>query len=105
MKVTKSQLKRIIKEERSKLLVEMNPAANAERSLGLYANTTLIDQLSSVVMDLLQGIETEAIEDGLEEDEAEDMAVDAVVIAIAQALQAAGLTAEYNALYNMVQRG
>mgnify|MGYP001321998848 CR=1 FL=1 len=36
-------------------------------------------------MSLLQGIETEAIEDGLEEDEAEDMAVDAVVIAIALA--------------------
>ena len=47
----------------------------------------------------------EAIDDGLEEDEAEEMAIDAVVLAVAQAFQSAGMVAEYNALYDMVQRG
>ena len=94
-----------IKEEKSKLLVEMNPAKNAERSLGMYANTAIVDQLSKSVTDLLQNIEVEAIDDGLEEDEAEEMAIDAVVLAVAQAFQAAGMVAEYNALYDMVQRG
>mgnify|MGYP001445260593 FL=1 len=105
MKVTKTQLKRIIKEEKQKLLVEMNPIANAERSLGMYANTSVIDQMSKSIADLLQNIEIEAIDDGLEEDEAEEMAIDAVVLAVAQAFQSAGMVAEYNALYDMVQRG
>ena len=105
MKVTKRQLRRIIKEEKSRLLVEMNPVKNAERSLGMYANTAIVDQLSKSVTDLLQNIEVEAIEDGLEEDEAEEMAIDAVVLAVAQAFQSAGMVAEYNALYDMVQRG
>ena len=105
MKVTKRQLKRIIKEEKQKLLVEMNPVKNAERSLSMYANTTVVDQMSKSITTLLQNIEMEAIEDGLEDDEAEEMAIDAVVLAVAQAFQSAGMVAEYNALYDMVQRG
>ena len=105
MKVTKTQLKKIIKEEKAKLLVEMNPVKNAERSLGMYANTAVVDQMTKSIVDLLQNIEVEAIGDGLEEDEAEEMAIDAVVLAVAQAFQSAGMVAEYNALYDMVQRG
>jgi len=105
MKVTKTQLKRIIKEEKQKLLVEMNPIANAERSLGMYANTSVIDQMSKSIADLLQNIEIEAIDDGLEEDEAEEMAIDAVLLAVAQAFQSVGMVAEYDALYKMIQRG
>ena len=105
MKVTKTQLKRIIKEEKQKLLVEMNPLANAERSLGMYANTSVIDQMSKSIADLLQNIEIEAIDDGLEEDEAEEMAIDAVLLAVAQAFQSVGMVAEYDALYKMIQRG
>ena len=105
MKVTKTQLKRIIKEEKQKLLVEMNPIATAERSLGMYANTSVIDQMSKSIADLLQNIEIEAIDDGLEEDEAEEMAIDAVLLAVAQAFQSVGMVAEYDALYKMIQRG
>ena len=98
MKITRDDLQRIIKEEKQKLLVEMNPMANAERSLGMYANVSLVDQLSTTVMELLQNIETEAVEDGLDDEEAEDYAADAVVLAVAQAFQAAGMVAEYDAL-------
>ena len=104
MKISKRQLQRIIKEEKQKLLVEMNPIANAERSLGMYANVSLVDQLSSSVMDLLQNIEVEAVNDGLDDDEAEDYAADAVVLAVAQAFQSAGLIAEYDALIRTLGR-
>lgn len=105
MKITKQQLRNIIKEEKQKLLVEMNPMANAERSLSMYANVSKVDQVATSIIELLQNIETEAASDGLEEDEAEDMAIDAVLLAVANAFQSAGMVAEYNALYQMVQRG
>ena len=103
MKVTKRQLQRIIKEERAKLLNEMGSAANAERTLGMYADTSAVDQLSKSIAGLLQNIELEAIDDGLEEDEAEEVAIDAVLLAVAQAFQAVGMIAEYDALYKMLR--
>ena len=105
MKITKNQLRRIIKEEKTKLLVEMNPVADAERSLGLYANTSTLDKLSSALQSLLMEVETAAIEDGLEEDEAEDMAANAGLMAVANAFQSVGMIAEYDALYRILQRG
>ena len=105
MKITKRQLKKIIKEEKQKLLVEMNPVANAQRSLGAYADVADVDKLGTALLDLLQGIEMSAIEDGIDEEEAEDMAANAAVMAVAEAFQSAGLIAEYNALLMLVQRG
>ena len=105
MRVTKKQLAKIIKEEKAKLLVEMNPVANAERGLGMYANVGVVDQLSSALIDLMQGVELEAVEDGLEDEEAEDLAANVALLAVAQAFQSAGMIAEYNALYRLLQRG
>ena len=105
MKITKNQLRRIIKEEKTKLLVEMNPVADAERSLGLYANASTVDKLSSALQSLLSEVEAAAIEDGLEEDEAEDMAANAGLMAVADAFQSMGMIAEYDALYRILQRG
>ena len=103
MKVTKRQLQRIIKEERAKLLNEMGPAANAERALGMYADTSDVDKLQSAFMEILQGVSMAAVEDGLDDDEAEEMAADAAILAVAQAFQAAGMTAEYDMLYRMLR--
>ena len=105
MKVSKRQLRRIIKEEKSKLLVEMNPIKNAERSLSLYADINNVDTLTTAIQDILAGVEMSAIDDGLEEDEAEEMAGDAALLAVAQAFQAAGLIAEYDAIYKIITRG
>ena len=87
MKITKRQLRRIIKEEKAKLLVEMNPIANAERSLSMYADESEVDTLASTVQNILAGVE---------------MAAKALLLAIANALQAVGLTKEYDAVYRMV---
>lgn len=104
MKITKRQLKRIIAEERQKLLNEMGPAAGAERALGMYADMSDIDKLQSAFMDILQGVSMAAAEDGLDDDEAEEMAADAAILAVAQAFQAAGMVAEYDMLYRLLGR-
>jgi hypothetical protein len=94
MKITKLQLKRIIKEEKAKLL-EMK---NADRSLGLYADVAAVDALQRAFDDLLEGTEKSAYED-LEDDlDASEAAAEAVTLAIAHTFQAAGLLAQYHAL-------
>lgn len=105
MKITKRYLKRIIKEEKQKLLVEMNPIANAERSLSMYANTSDVDKLQGALLNILQSVEMAAAEDGLEDDEAEEIAADAAIMAVANAFQSAGMIAEYEALYRIISRG
>ena len=104
MKVSKQQIRRIIKEEKAKLLVEMNPVANAERSLGMYANTVVVDQLNKTVARLLEDITSEAVEDGLEEDESYDLAVDAVVMAVHEAFLSAGMVDQAQSVIYMLSR-
>ena len=92
MKITQKQLKRIIKEEKAKLLAEqMNPQANAERALGSFADMAAVDRVTDGVLDLLQSIEMGAVEEGLEDEEAEEMASNGAILAVAQAFQSAGL--------------
>ena len=104
MKITKRQLRQIIKEEKAKLLVEMNPVANAERSLGMYASTAVVDQLNKTVARLLEDITAEAVEDGLEEDESYDLAVDAVVMAVHEAFLSAGMVDQAQSVIYMLSR-
>ena len=67
MKITKRQLIQIIKEEKANLLKEN---ANAERSLGSYANSSSVDALTDALLNILQEVEMGAAEDGIEDDEA-----------------------------------
>ena len=90
MKITKNELRKIIKEEKSRLLNEMNPAANAERNLGLYANTALVDNLKQAIRQLLEQIETDAYEDMGDELDSEEAAEGVVLMIIAQAFGIAG---------------
>ena len=105
MKITKRQLKRIIKEEKAALLSENGPIQSAERSLGLYADVSDVDGLTDSLLNILQGVELSAAEDGLDDEMAEAYAADAALLAVAQAFQAAGMMAEYQALYRMIGRG
>ena len=90
MKISKNELRKIIKEEKSRLLNEMNPAANAERNLGLYANTSLVDNLKQAIQQLLEQIENDAYEDMGDELDAEEAAEGVVAMVIAQAFDMAG---------------
>jgi len=98
MKITKKELKKIIKEEKQKLLMEMNPMANAQRMQGSYSDTAAVDAVERALADLLAGTDQSAFDDLGDEDEADDAAVAAVTITVANALQGLGLLAQYEAL-------
>ena len=106
MKITGNQLRKIIAEEKQKLLSEMNPILDAERTLGGAMPSSLTAQLGSMMRDILQKTEIDLIEDeGLDEDEAEAKAATAIVLALAYELQSLGMIGPYEALYRLVQRG
>ena len=98
MKITRDDLKRIIKEEKQKLLVEMNPMANAQRMQGEYADTAAVDGVENALSELMFGINQDAFEDMGDEDDADDAAAAAVTLTVAQAFQSLGLLAQYEAL-------
>ena len=104
MKITKRQLRRIIAEEKQKLLVEMNPMMDAERTLGGSVPQSSISAMGNAMGAILQGTEADLINDqGLDADEAEDKAAIALVLAVAYELQSLGLIGPYLALYDLVQ--
>ena len=103
MKITKKQLRRIIKEEKQKLLVEMNPMANAKRAVGGFADSSTTGQVTDGILDLLQQIEMGAVEEGLEDEEAEEFARNGAILAVAQAFQSAGLMDVYMTLTRMLR--
>ena len=104
MKITKKQLQRIIKEEKQKLLVEMNPIANAERASGSFANISTVDSVTDGILNLLQEIEMGgAEEEGLMDDEAEEFARNGAILVVAQAFQSAGLMDVYTGLTKMLR--
>ena len=60
MRVTKSQLRRIIKEEKTKLLRE---GPQAERAIGLYADIAAVNAVHTALDDLVVGAYYSASED------------------------------------------
>ena len=98
MKISREDLQRIIKEEKQKLLVEMNPMANAERMQGEYADTAAVDAVENALSELMFGVNEEAFEAMGDEDDADDAAAAAVTFTVAQAFQSMGLLAQYDAL-------
>jgi hypothetical protein len=104
MRLTKKQLAKIILEEKTRLLTEMNPMADADRSVGTLANVSSIDQVTDGILNILQEVEMGAQEEeGLEPDEAEAKARNAAILVVAQAFQSAGLTDVYYSLTKMLR--
>lgn len=106
MKITKKELRKIIKEEKAKLLMEMGPLDDAERTYGSSVTEESKDQLGSALRNFLNdtAIRLE-VEEELDEDEADEKAHAALVLALAYELQSLGLVNPYNVLYNLVRRG
>ena len=94
MKITKRQLRRIIKEEKAKLVENQN----ASRMQGMYSDVAAIDALHDAFDELLMGTTMSAQEDLGGDDEADEAAVSAVTLAVAHIFQASGLMAQYQAL-------
>ena len=98
MKISKRQLRRIIAEEKQKILVENNPIANAEYMQGTYSDVSAIDGVTDALSDLLAGTDQSALQDMGDEDDADDAAVAAVTLTVAQAFQSLGMLSQYEAL-------
>jgi hypothetical protein len=98
MKITKRQLHRVIKEEKSKLLNENTPAANAERMQGTYSDITMMDAVTNSLQALLTQTETDAYEDLGDDEEAAISAEAAVTLTVAQAFEKLGMMDQYHML-------
>ena len=98
MKISRADLQRIIKEEKQRLLVEMNAMANAERMQGEYSDTAAVDAVENALSELMFGTNQDAFEDMGDEDDADEAAAAAVTLTVAQAFQSMGLLAQYEAL-------
>ena len=98
MRISRADLQRIIKEEKQRLLVEMNAMANAERMQGEYSDTAAVDAVENALSELMFGTNQDAFEDMGDEDDADEAAAAAVTLTVAQAFQSLGLLAQYEAL-------
>ena len=75
MRITKRQLKRIIKEEKAKLLEYGggDPNTRAGRALGLYFDVSMMQQVGSALDALYHNAMDAARDDGLDDQEAYEM--------------------------------
>ena len=74
MKITKRQLRRIIKEEKAKVLAEYNPAQDpAKRAIGMYFDVNMMKQFDQLMYDMFQNAMEAAADDGLHGAEAYEM--------------------------------
>jgi len=78
MKITKSQLKRIIREEKTRLLNEqgahtLQGASSADRTIGTYFDINVQKQVTSLLTDLYENAIESAMEDGMDLLDAEEV--------------------------------
>lgn len=89
MKINKRELKRIIQEEKQKILLEqMLP--DGDRALTQYANRPAMNQALTSLETTYDSIVTEATEAGVPEAEAEDLAASALLELVRFALEEKG---------------
>lgn len=98
MKITKSELRQIIKEESQKILNENNPIRNAEYQRGNYANTHLVDKVIQGIDDLFENVFAEATEDLQDTDDADVAASNVVLVTVMEAFQRVGLIGQAGSL-------
>ena len=108
MRITKRQLKQIIREEAARLegkglVSEAYDMPNARRAEGLYADTATVALVRGRIEDLYEGIFNDAFDDIGDDDEAADMADAATVLVVAHALDNIGLSAA-QVLYDHLRR-
>jgi hypothetical protein len=88
MKVSKRQLKRIIREEKSKL--QEQPQSPGDRARGMYADDAMASQATALLSDLYDQMTAEMQEDGMEIGDAEDMAAEGLLHIVNGVLQTMG---------------
>ena len=76
MKISKRQLRRIIKEEKAKVLAEQ--MTGADRAIGLYFDVNQQKMTFDSLTVLFDESVQDAIEDGMEDEEAVEMVADGI---------------------------
>lgn len=89
MKLTSSQLRKIISEEVSKVLNESD-LTPGRLALGSLADVTEIEKAKAALDSLRMNIEKNAMEEGHDSEEAEDLARDGVAELVQEFMQSAG---------------
>ena len=88
MKITKRQLRRIIKEEKTKILSEMTAG---ERARGLLLDDAMAERTKTLMTHLYNNAVNDAIaEEGLMTEEAEEMAIGGVLEVVKEFLDSVG---------------
>ncbi len=87
MKISKTQLKRIVREEKQKLQEQQSPG---KRARGLYASDAMAKQAESILLDLYDSMTDAMQEDGVAMEEAEDMAAEGLLQIVNNVLQHVG---------------
>jgi hypothetical protein len=87
MKITKRQLRRIIKEEKARILTEQQ---GGTRALGLYADEAQVDAIRTAFSDMLNKVNEEAFADLGDNEDAEDMVRFAMLEIMSQVAQSMG---------------
>ena len=109
MRITKRQLKQIIREEAARLegkglVSEAYDMENAKRAEAISANTRDVALVNGRIEDLYEGIFNDLVDNETDdEDEAADMAAAATVLVVARALDNLGLIAA-EVLYDHLRR-
>ena len=83
MKITKRQLRRIIQEEKRKVLSE-------DRNRGLYSDTRYEEKVKKALTDMYEIMEQNIVDDGFMREEAEDMAGKAVMEVVKEFMSGMG---------------
>ena len=98
MKITKRQLRRIIREEKAK---SINESRQGELALGVYADMSEVDALKKQIHSFIEHVWAEAEADGVDEDEAGEMAELAFADVAAEAAGTMGMMRLRQVLQNV----
>ena len=91
MKITKRQLKRIIKEEKAKLLNETMAERNADRQQGSFANVNLVNSVINGIEALFEQVVNDASEELGDDQEGDIAAANVVTYTVIGAFKRIGL--------------
>jgi|TARA_R110002060_G_scaffold76397_2_gene86721 hypothetical protein len=104
MKVTKTQLRRIIKEEKTKLVEQGSRALeNTRHSQGMYTDITEIDAVKAAIESLYTQTMNDAMEDLGDEEMANDESIGALILTVAEVFESLGLPEPGAALLRLLR--
>jgi hypothetical protein len=93
MKITRHHLKRIIKEEKARILAEQTPG---QRARGLHMDDARANRVTTLLGRLYDDAVNDIVaEEGLMEEEAEEMAIEGVIEIVREFLGSVGHTGKF----------